>query len=649
MAVGEAASLMPAMAGMYSLINPSGKPVTVEASLEGKSGDFYGGWGFYFARQYLSESLESDSTDDPMNGYAESVSGTYIPMGDATDKLMVYDLNRIYDDPQKGRNIIVPDGVNFRSITLHKAIVGGNPDDPEDMAANPGCILINVPKFKVHGMTLFTNIIKNLGIGLWPMQSTKKEGHKWDYGVPHNPFPSLKGGIPHEVWVPEIDDKTNLPKRDDSARYILHKTGGITATMIDIISAVKNQNIYMMHIVDGIETINFDHTGTIMSAREPEGMVFASQDPVSGDLLCARYMFSNVPMKEAIESGIDDANGGNFPQEVPVPMLEDNNIVTEKGFDCPLSRDICFQKAEERGLGQRKYYVVGKDIITDSPLVSVKGHLGRVEGDTFSDLITKTLYCDLSKIVWDMQKTSFKYMEIVDELEGLSLKNDFLKACDENGDGIISYEEFGKRGVGGCLLNKWGESWSWIGLEKLGYLKAGFTSSTVIKYGDPKMNPDGHDVFKDLFISATIVAAYQISQIEEEIPDPFVPERMCGKGKWPSFQLAKFIQTGGSLYGSEFPNRVVFPSLYGAAFAYADYTQNEGHYVGKIRTEPIPDAVDRYISTVSENKEKLLDFTFYVPEGFDGINGTKLPNIEVTSDPEKMLTVHFNKGEEVWM
>jgi hypothetical protein len=51
MMLGEAATLMPVSADFYTLMNPSGERVTVEAALEGKSGDFYGGWGFYFVSQ----------------------------------------------------------------------------------------------------------------------------------------------------------------------------------------------------------------------------------------------------------------------------------------------------------------------------------------------------------------------------------------------------------------------------------------------------------------------------------------------------------------------------------------------------------------------------------------------------------------------
>ena len=113
-----------------------------------------------------------------------------LPPGRASDKLMVYDLNRIFDDPSKGREIEVPEGVNFKSITLHKAIVGGSTDDSKDISDYPGSILVNVPKFKVHSITLFTNVIKNLGIGLYPMQSAKKGNRQWDYSFSFPmPFP----------------------------------------------------------------------------------------------------------------------------------------------------------------------------------------------------------------------------------------------------------------------------------------------------------------------------------------------------------------------------------------------------------------------------------------------------------------------------
>lgn len=647
MALGEAATAMPALASHYTRLNPEGKIITTEATLEGKSGTFYGGWGFYFVRKYLAETPASGKNDNPMNGYAESVTGTYIPPGQVSDKLMIYDLNRIFDDETKGREVEVPDGINYKSITLHKVVVGGNPEDPEDLEMYPGCILVNVPKFKVHAITIFTNIIKNLGIGLYPMQSSKAGGHKWDYSVPHTPVPGMKGGIPHEVWVPELDTETGLTKRDASDNYIVNKTGGITATMIDIIKAVSNQGTFMIHIVDGIEAINLDHTGTAAAVRVPEGMVFAGLDPVATDLLCARYMFSNVPIKEALATELDDGTGGCFPQAVPIPVIEDNNIITRMDYDCPLSRNICFKKAEERGLGQRKYSVVGHDAIADAPLVSLEGHLGIVKEGIFSDLVTETLYYDMFKMPWDLQKTSFSYMEVIDQLTGSSLKKEFLEALDENGDGILDYEEFGKKGAWGALLYAAGNSFSMMS-EEFGTLKSGIYTSIIFKNSDPKLNPHAHDIFKELQIATTVLAAFQMSQMEIEAPDPFMPDLTFGKGKWPSFQLADFFKIGMSLFGNGFPESISFPSLYSSAFFYADLIQNNGRFVGKNLIEPDPEVIDRYISAVLSGKEKPLDFTFFVPSGYDELSGKKVPNIEVTEDPVKIFTVSFAGGKEIW-
>jgi len=648
MAVGEAATVLPAIAANYSMINPEGTRITTEAALEGRSGDFYGGWGFYFARQYLSENLPADADDDPMNGYQESVSGIYIPPGRAPDKLMVYDLNRLADDPSKGREVDVPDGVNYQKITLHKAIIGGDPENPEDTAAYPGCILINVPKLKVHAITLFTNIIKNLGIGLYPMQHAEKGGQQWDYSVPHHPVPGMKGGIPHEVWHPEFDHTTGLPKRDARGHYIVNKTGGITATMIDIIQAVKNQNIFMLHVVDGIETINCDHMGSPVAERRPEGIVFTSIDPVAADLLCARYMFSNVGIKEALEAGIEDGNGGLFPQKVPVAKFDGVNIVTEKGYDCPLARDICFQNAEKRGLGKRQYYVVGKDHVTDSPLVSIKGHLGTVKDHIFSDLFTQTLFFDVYKLPWDLQKTAFSYLEAVDQVEGSTFKRQFLEAFDETGSGEVTYEEYGKKGAMGAFVFWAGQGVTTMASEPLGYLKSAFRRATMMKNSDPSTNAEGHHIFQDIFIGNTLVTAFSLSRLAVEFADNFVPGLTVGKGNWPSHGTAKYFQLGSSLYGAGFPDNIVFPSLYSTAFRYADHTQNEGLYTGQVRTEPAPDALARYLSEVQKDQNNKMDFTFFVPAGFDTLGRVPVPNVTVTGDPAKILTVSFAGGKEIW-
>jgi hypothetical protein len=649
MALGEAGTSMPAAAASYSKTNPEGRVITPEAVIEGKVGNFHCGWGFYFARKYLAESLAAEHKDDPMKGYEESVAGIYLPPGRVSDKLMVYDLNRIFDDPSKGREIEVPDGINFKSITLHKAVVGGSAADSKDMRDYPGSILVNVPKFKVHMVTLFTNVIKNLGIGLYPMQSTKKGNRQWDYSVPSNAIPGMKAAIPHAVWVGEVDPETGIPKRDEKGEYVVRKTGGINATMVDIIKAVKNQGIFMVHVVDGIEAINYDHGGQGFGKKEAEGMVFAGLDPVATDLLCARYMFSNVPFKEALGVELDDGHGGRFPQKVPLPVVEGKNIITKMGYDCPISRDLCLKEAEKRGLGVRSYYVVGKDDVVDSSLVSVQGHLGSIGSGAFSDLITKNLYFDIFKFPWDLQQTALHYFSAVDELSGSSLKKNFLEAFDENRDGIVSYEEKGKRGstdFGGNVGARYNSD---MGTNPSASFRNLFIrGSKTLKASDRRWNLQGHDISRDGRYGTTCLTAYNMSKREIEGADPFIADLKWGKGKWPSFQLARYISLGSSLYGNQFPSRITLPSLFGHAFGYADLRQNDGKYVGKNPGRPNPDALNKYFSELKDGKRKPLDFIFYVPEGYETIANAKIANVEVTTDPGKMLTAVFSGGKEIW-
>ena len=447
MCIGEASTTMSSAAATFTMIHPDRKQITTEAAIEGKIGDFYCGWGFYFVRKYLKESLPPDAepADDPMLGYEESLSGTYIPPGLATDKLMVYDLNRITDDPSKGRDIDVPDGVHFRNITLHKVVVGGDPEVKDDRKAYPGCILINVPRLKVHNVTLITAAIKNLGIGLYPMEcSCSEEGY--EYSLPRQGVPGIKGRIPHQTWIPEMDEK-GFPKMDAKGHYIVKRTGGIKAAMIDIIQAVRNQGIPMFHVIDAIESINLDHQSVLPGIVVPEGLVFAGTDPVALDMAAARYLYSNVSMKEACEAGLRDGCGGSFPQRIPVPTLENGQIVTHTGYDCPIARDFVNACSEERGLGQRKYSILGQDVVTSRPLISVQGRIGILNGGRFEEIFTRELYYDVFKFPWDMQQTFLNYLDASDRVgTGSSRKKEFLETFDEDGDGFPSYEEFGEEG-----------------------------------------------------------------------------------------------------------------------------------------------------------------------------------------------------------
>ncbi len=648
MILGEAATAISAVAGAFSLIHPQGRAVTPEAVIEGRSDDFYGGWGFYFVRKYLAENALRNPEDDPLKGYEDSLEGHYAPPGRVRDRLMVIDLNRI-DDRSKGREIPVPNGVNFQTITLHTAVVGGDPKDPAAEKDYPGCVLINLPKMKVHNMALFTNVIKNLGIGLYPMQFSKTGDCCWEYSNPHQPIPGMKGGVPHEVWVPEMDRETCLPRWNPDGSLSLKKTGGLTATMVDIIRAVQNQDVYMLHLVDAVEATNIDHMGTDQAQKSAEGLLVAGLDPVATDWLCARYLFSNVPMAEALATDLDDGMGGRFPQAVPIPKLKGKAMVTEKGYDSPLARDDCFSQAEARGMGQRRYFVLGWDQTENLPLVSVEGHLGRVRNGVFEDLVTRTLYFDYLKMPWDLQKTALAYWAANDTLAGTSLTQEFLSTFDEDGDGVVSYWETGRKGVGSLMLHQGGYSVACMATDPLAFLSGRVKSQLVmLRLGEPSRNPYGLGLVREFQFGSAAMVAYRLSQVDLEVPDLFIPELIWGKGQWPSFQTAQYFLLGISLYGQGFPFQVGFPSLYGSTLFYADLVQWGGKYFRPADRQLTAEPVLRYVHQVQQGETAPLDFVFYVPPGFEKLGETTLPNVEVTEDPTRVLTVHFQGGKEIW-
>jgi hypothetical protein len=139
-----------------------------------------------------------------------------------------------------------------------------------------------------------------------------------------------------------------------------------------------------------------------------------------------------------------------------------------------------------------------------------------------------------------------------------------------------------------------------------------------------------------------------MSQMDIEMPDPFMPNLTWGKGKWPSYNLASYVLMGFNIYGSQFPNKIIMRSLYGIAFRYADLTQNAGSYAGMDMVESNPDAVNLYLSEEKKDSRKKLDFKIYVPAGYDSIAGSAVPNVEITEDPNKIFSASFNGGSEVW-
>jgi len=648
MALGEASTSSLLLESAFS--RRAGRSITSEAIFEGRSGDFYGGWGFYFVRRYLADRHPPSHTDDPMKGYEESVAGRYLPPGRAGNRLMVYDLNKLGDDPSRGRTVPVPGGANFPEITLHKVIVGGDADDLGDY---PGCVLVNVPKFKIHAQDLITNAVKNLGIGLYPTQCPSGACHgqtSWKYALPSSATPSYKAKLPHMPWVVEMDTAANLPVKDESGAYAATKTAGMPGTQADVIRAVQGQGVFMLHVSDAIDMINLNHNAEGIAVRIPEGYIWASLDCVALDHLCSRYCFKTVPMAEGLRLKEENGWTTEFVHHVPVATIEGRNIVTAEGLDSPLFRYNLYRYAEERGVGRQQYYVTGWDSTTGTPLASLAGHPGRIESAAFVELMTATMYYNPSCMLWDMQKTLLSYAEAHDSLTGSSLVEQFMDGFDENRDGIIDYDENGQKGfwTPGFSILSHGLDLQMTG--DYGTLKGNFyvAANFSLKHTDPRWNPQGHDFAREYMLVWIATRAYEMSKAETVSDDPFVPGMKWGKGMWPSWQLATRHLLSGFVYGGVSPDGVNPGSLYGTAFRYADKTQNNGAYTGSVdQAISDPHAVGAYLKAVSNGAEPL-DFTLYVPAGFGSLAGVKIPNVEETDDPGRIFTARFARGREVW-
>jgi hypothetical protein len=645
MALGEASTATFAYAAIFS--QTAKKNITTEAVLEGRSGDFYGGWGFFFVRKYLAEHHPASHEDGPMNGYEESVAGKYLPPGRAGNRLMVYDLNKVEDDPAKGRTVPVPDGANFKEITLHKAVVGGDPIDKGDLKDYPGCVLINVPKLKIHAQDLLTNALKNPGIGLYPGQCAirkSKDDPSWKYAYPPTANPTYKGKIPHSPWMMQVDEKTALPLRDEHGVYIADRTTGFSGTESDIIRAVQSQKVFMVHVVDAINIINISHTDE-RAVRIPEGYVWFSLDCVALDLFCARYCFKTVPMAEGLK--LKEKNGWNteFVHYVPVAKIKGVNITTETGIDSPLFRYDLYHYAEQRGVGQQQYYIVGRDSLTKMPLASLQGHLGRVERGKFVELMTETMYYNPSTIIHQLQMTILSYAKAHDQLIGSSLVSEIMADFDENHDGVIDYNEKG-RGIDTAQFAMLANALDLQISAAYGKLKGNYIqSSFYMRYSDPNYNPQGHDFAKELWLVGKAAAAYEMSKSITISADLFFPGMMYGNGMWPSWRTVDYMVITGVLYGSSSSKGITLSSLYGSAFQYADKLLNGGSYTGSIdQATSDPGSIHKYFEAVAKG-ENPLGFTLYVPIGYGSLEGINILNVEETADPDKILSAHF---EDVW-
>lgn len=649
MAMGEGGALHAHLAIQYTMMQKDGRVINQEAILEGKSGDFYGGWGFYFARKYLAGTHTIGHSDDPMNGFEESVNGIYVPPG-KRNGLYVFAINCIDAGEIRGREIPVPEGENYKTVMLHKAIIGGDPDDAEDRKKYPGSVLVNVPKMKVHPMELLTNAIKNLGIGLYPSEAgwdKNPNNTDWRYGIPKKYPPSIKNVI-HDSWHPEIDSETWITMRDERNNYIVHKTGGIRATLLDVNMAVLNQGLQVLHIVDAIHGINISHTDNLPGCRRPEGLMIISPDPVAVDLFCARYMFHQVPSGEIPKAQKELSIQSDFIQKVPIPTVKGSIIESVDGYDAPLTRYNLFSYAEQRGLGKQQYYVIGTDIRDNTQLVSRKGHFGKIISNEFKELLTDIIYFNMQKFFWDMQKTSLAYLSSSDQLTDGKMKETFLRNLDDDNDGIVWYHDAGKGGTLTSRISLIAESMYITDTRQYGNFIGPFINLVrMLKAWRPQYNDRGTAVFEDYINSFILHQAYLMSLLPKRTSDPMVAGMEYGRGLWPSFNYAEFVYLTKQLYGPDFPKSVSLTSLFGNAFQYADKVWNNGKWTGGIVNDSNPTSLDRYIKTAKTGTQ-LLGFTLFVPKGYGKSGKIELPNVQETDDPGLVFTAEFNSREMIW-
>jgi len=450
-------------------------------------------------------------------------------------------------------------------------------------------------------------------------------------------------------WVLKMDAATNLPVKDGKGEYIATKTAGMPGTQADAIRAVQGQNVFLVHVVDALEMINHSHNPDGNAVRVPEGYVWSSLDCVALDLFCARYCFKTVPMRAALQLKEENGWPTEFVHQVPVARVDGANIVTGEGLDSPLFRYNLYRYAEKRGVGQQRYYVVGWDSLTETPLASLGGHLGRIDNGQFLELTTKTMYFNLSCLLWDLQKTLLSYAKAHDDLTGSTLFKEFMDTFDENNDGIIDYDEMGRKGFWMAVPYLAVHAID-LGLgEEYGPLKGNFYgNANRMKAVNKNWNPQGHDFAAEFLLEFIGEVAFALSQSEEPIADLFIPGMIFGQGRWPSWQTATYIFFTRCIYGSNSPNSLSPQTLYGLAFQYADKALNGGSYTGsKNAIACDPNSLQKYLRAVSEGAGPL-NFTLYVPVGYGSLEKVKIPNVEETEDPNKIFTAHFKGGQEVW-
>ncbi|HSR12474.1 MAG TPA: hypothetical protein VLS90_13620, partial [Thermodesulfobacteriota bacterium] len=276
-----------------------------------------------------------------------------------------------------------------------------------------------------------------------------------------------------------------------------------------------------------------------------------------------------------------------------------------------------------------------------APLASVQGHLGKIEKEVFSELFTVNLYYCSAKFLWDMQETVLQYARANDELTGSRFHPRLLAAFDEDGNGVIDYDEMGRKDFWHPIMRVNGKSWEVRTTSPLGFLEAAFrTVSQPLKLSTPRWNSGGHDFTSEWVLVRACWVAFRMSQAAEESKDPLFGVTW-GKGKWPSLQFAQYAMAAASLFGPEYPRKPGLLSMYGFAFQYADRKTNSGKFTGRHSAQH---PILAYAESVGKGSAPL-DFTLFVPSGYGDMSGARLPNVQETEEPGKVFSAAFPAGE----
>ncbi len=614
----------------------------VEGLVDGEIKTFDGGWGFYYVRKYLSSHCSQDESDNPMNGYEESCNGILLAPGEAKNKLMIYDINTLQEVPSRKRIVSVPDGKNFSKITINKIIIGGDPSNPDDIKLYPGSVIINVPVPKMHNNDLITNSIKNLGIALYPMKCAKSEDPldtNWIYGSPNNKYPNTRAKLPHSPWVMKIDDETHLPIKDKNGKYISFKTAGSSGTQCDLLKALQNQEVFMIHISDNINITNITSSNGNTALPISEGFIWSSLDCVALDTFCANYCFKTLPRIYAKQLQEKYHLKTEFLQEVPFALIHKQNIITKKNVDSPLLRYSLYKDAEIRGIGSQLYHIKGLNLTTKSTLSSYKGHLIQEKNNNWYEFMTKALYYNYLTLLYNLQTTIFSYAKACDSLFNTNLYNELMNMLDENNDGVIDYNEQG-RGFETAQLETFAYCLNLLITDEYGSLKSPYIQNiSLLKNSNSCWNPNAQNFMKESIFLEKFSLAFKLSQQENQEKDLFYNKMIYGKGYWPSFKTVEYLYNMTYVYGGQSLKSISLSSPYGCLFQYCDIVKNSGNYTKNPST-----ALSDYFKDLNSG-EKPLPFTFFVPHGFGKLNGIKVPNTIETNDPKLIFTAHF---KEIW-